>query len=74
MPKKAQTWRLSRQIAVGLIELFNPRLHRWEDHFATVGAEIIGISQVGRATVALLDLNNEERLMVRKELRAEGLI
>ena len=57
-----------------LVELFNPRIHRWEEHFAMVGSEIVGTSEIGRATVALLNMNEEERMIVRAHLRAEGLM
>lgn len=57
-----------------LIELFNPRIQRWEDHFSMVGPEIIGTSEIGRATVALLDMNDEERMIVRANLQVEGLM
>ena len=56
-----------------IIELFNPRLHSWDEHFTFVGPEIIGISDIGRATVLLLDFNEDERVVMRAELRAEGL-
>jgi len=56
-----------------LAPLFNPRVHHWEDHFATVGAVIAGMTAIGRATVALLNMNEEERLIVREERRAEEL-
>ena len=58
----------------GLVELFHPRLHRWEDHFARVGSEIVGMSEIGRATVQLLDMNEEERVIIRAQLQAEGLL
>jgi hypothetical protein len=57
-----------------LVELFNPRLHRWEEHFARVGAKIVGLSDIGRATVRLLDMNEGERVAIRAELQAEGLL
>jgi hypothetical protein len=52
--------------------LFNPRIHAWQDHFAMVGCEIVGITEMGRATVQLLDMNEEERLVLRTHLQAEG--
>ena len=58
----------------GLIELYDPRRFRWDDHFAIVGPEIVGITAIGRATVQLLDMNEPERLAVRAQLIAEGLI
>jgi hypothetical protein len=55
-----------------LVELFSPRLHRWEDHFTVVGPEIVGTTEIGRATVQLLDMNEEERVVLRAQLHAEG--
>jgi hypothetical protein len=57
-----------------VIELFNPRIHLWNEHFAAVGAEVIGVSEIGRATVQLLDMNEEERIAVRAQLLSEGLL
>jgi hypothetical protein len=57
-----------------LVELFNPRLHLWEEHFTRVGAVIVGLSDIGRATVRLLDMNEDERVAIRAELQAEGLL
>lgn len=58
----------------GLIELFNPRRHRWDDHFAVVGAEVVGLTEIGRATVQLLDMNEEQRVIERAQLQVEGLL
>lgn len=54
-----------------VIELFHPRRYNWDDHFSLIGAEIIGISEIGRATVQLLDINEEERVAVRALLLEE---
>jgi hypothetical protein len=51
--------------------LFNPREHRWDDHFKLViedeGADIVGISALGRATAHRLGFHlkkaREARLM-----------
>lgn len=56
-----------------VIELFHPRRHIWSDHFSLIGSEIVGISEVGRATVQLLDMNEEERVVIREQLLEEGL-
>lgn len=47
------------------VALFNPRLHRWQEHFAWTaeGGYIIGQTAIGRATVAALKLNRP--LLVR---------
>jgi hypothetical protein len=57
-----------------LIELFNPRIHVWSEHFTFVGAEVVGRTDIGRATVQLLDMNEDERVIVREQVRAEGLL
>lgn len=47
--------------------LFNPRVQRWSEHFAwdQAGTHIIGITAIGRATVAALTLNTELRTLAR---------
>jgi hypothetical protein len=42
-----------------IVELFDPRKHVCQEHFVHVGAEIVGISGIGRATVRLLDMNED---------------
>jgi hypothetical protein len=44
------------------------------DHFAIVGAEIVGVTDIGRTTVQLLGMNDEERLILRRYLQAEGIL
>lgn len=51
-----------------LVPLFNPRLHRWEEHFQLKGALILAVTPIGRATVNLLKLNSRERIRIRQRL------
>src|SRR5262245_58722845 len=51
-----------------VVSLFNPRTQRWGDHFQLVGPRIIGLTPVGRATITLLRLNDEARLIDRQML------
>jgi hypothetical protein len=51
-----------------VVELFNPRTQSWRDHFAYQGAEITGTTPTGRATVAVLNMNEPRRLELREEL------
>lgn len=44
-----------------------------EEHFGSEDLKIIGITPVGRATVALLNLNSERRLLIRGIEQALGL-
>jgi hypothetical protein len=45
--------------------LFHPRLHAWHEHFSWRGFQIIGSTPIGRATIAVLDLNHPRRLRIR---------
>lgn len=55
-----------------IVPLFNPRKQVWSEHFALAGARLVGQTQTGRATVALLGLNNPARLLERQSLIAAG--
>ena len=48
-----------------VVELFNPRIQRWSDHFAWRGIAIIGLTPVGRATVRVLAMNAQDRIDLR---------
>lgn len=48
--------------------LFHPREQRWKRHFRLNGALIEGITSSGRATVALLRMNDPERVAYRLAL------
>ena len=56
-----------------LERLFNPRTDHWAEHFRWHGAELIGMTALGRVTVALLQINREERVTVRRELMGAAL-
>jgi hypothetical protein len=56
-----------------LTPLFNPRRHKWSAHFRCDGPYVIGRTAIGRVTVALLRINDELRVELRKSLIAEGL-
>jgi hypothetical protein len=55
-----------------LTRLFHPRTDRWEDHFSWVGPELIGLTDVGRTTIEVLRMNQEENLALRRLLIALG--
>lgn len=48
------------------VPLFNPRALDWDAHFVWNGTRVMGITAVGRATVAALDLNAPRRLLIRE--------
>jgi len=55
-----------------IVPLFNPRTQNWGDHFELSGAQIIGRTAIGRATAALLRLNDDERISYRQSLIDAG--
>jgi len=55
-----------------IVLLFHPRRQVWSEHFRTNGPLILGVSPSGRATVAVLDLNHEDRVRFRQSLLIEG--
>ena len=55
-----------------IVELFHPRSHVWQEHFAVRGAHVVGLSPTGRATVRLFDMNDSRRVRLRRELIAHG--
>jgi HNH endonuclease len=47
-------------------QLFHPRLHVWSDHFgADASGEILGLTAVGRGTVAALSMNRVLAVKIR---------
>jgi HNH endonuclease len=55
-----------------LVRLFHPRQDVWSEHFELEGARILGTTKIGEATVRLLRLNLEERLLEREMLLTLG--
>jgi hypothetical protein len=49
--------------------LFNPRIDRWEEHFALAGSHIVGRTDIAQVTIKLLRLNDPERLAERALLQ-----
>jgi hypothetical protein len=55
-----------------LTPLFHPRKDRWEEHFRLEGAQIIGLTDVGRTTVWVLGMNSDILSSLRASLVQEG--
>ena len=56
-------------VETGRIEpLFNPRVDSWRDHFRFDGSLIVPLTAVGRATVETLNMNHEQRVVLRQRL------
>ena len=52
------------------VRLFHPRRDVWSEHFRWDGPVIVGLTGIGRATVAVLRINEPEALAVRQLLMA----
>ncbi|MEZ4731512.1 MAG: HNH endonuclease signature motif containing protein [Caldilineaceae bacterium] len=56
------------------VELFNPRLHTWQEHFRWSGHLLLleGVTPMGRATIAALKMNRKGAQQFRQALVAVG--
>ena len=55
-----------------LVPIFDPRRQPWTQHFRWQGVTVQGVTPSGRATAALLRINDPPRLALRRSLQAEG--
>jgi 5-methylcytosine-specific restriction endonuclease McrA len=51
-----------------LTPLFNPRTQKWDAHFSVFDGEIFPKSEIGMATVQVLNLNDRDRVTLRRLL------
>jgi hypothetical protein len=51
-----------------VVALLNPRRHTWREHFVWQGARLSGLTDAGRATVQLLQINRTDAVAVRQLL------
>ncbi len=56
-----------------LTPLFNPRRHKWGRHFRWDGPILVGLTPVGRTTIAVLEINLDYRVAFRQGLIDEGV-
>ncbi len=55
-----------------MTRLFHPRSDRWSEHFVYQSGTLVGLTDVGRTTVALLAINSPLRIESRIMLMASG--
>ena len=55
------------------VHLFHPRSHVWHEHFAWDDYEVVGQTDIGRVTIAALDLNHPRRVRIRQAEQHFGL-
>lgn len=56
-----------------IVRLFHPRRHQWRQHFLWDGPRLVGLTTIGRATIAVLEINLQHRIALRQALIEEGL-
>ena len=55
-----------------VVRLFRPRSDLWHEHFEWHGAVLIARTSIGRATIAVMEINHPASIEVREALIAEG--
>lgn len=55
--------------------LYNPRIHDWDAHFSwgDDGLYLLGVSEIGRATIVTFKLNRQRVVNLRRLLMLDGL-
>ena len=56
-----------------VVRLFRPRQDAWEQHFRWQGAWLHGLTSIGRVTVAVLEMNDPDMVLLRELLLHEGV-
>ena len=56
-----------------IVRLYNPRRHKWDRHFTWAGPILVGRTAIGRATIAILEINLSYRVEIRAALMDEGV-
>jgi hypothetical protein len=55
-----------------LIRFYNPRTMRWREHFRLNGVVIEPLTEIGEATVRILQMNHEDQILEREVLSRRG--
>jgi HNH endonuclease len=50
-----------------MVSIFHPRQQIWKEHFEWMDTNIVGLTAVGRATIAALSLNRPVMMAIRAE-------
>jgi HNH endonuclease len=53
--------------------LFHPRRHKWQHHLGWEGVFLLGQTAIGRTTVAVLAMNDDDMIALRETLQVEGV-
>ena len=63
---------LSGRVLGQIVTLFHPRKQNWKRHFRWDGPILVGKTNCGRATIHVLNMNDDDRVRLRELLIALG--
>ncbi len=55
-----------------LVRFYNPRNDRWREHFRLNGVAIESLTDIGEATVRILQINHDDQIIERQVLSKRG--
>ncbi len=55
-----------------LIRFYNPRVDRWREHFRLNGVLIEPLTEIGDATIRILQMNHDDQILERQVLSRRG--
>jgi HNH endonuclease len=55
-----------------LVRFYNPRTMRWNEHFRLSGVIIESLTEIGEATLRILQMNHEDQILERQVLHRRG--
>jgi len=54
------------------IRFYNPRIERWSEHFRLNGIVIESLTEIGEATIRILQMNHDGQILEREVLSRHG--
>jgi len=55
-----------------LVRFYNPRADRWQEHFRLSGVVIEPLTEIGEATIRILQMNHDDQILERHVLNVRG--
>src|SRR5438034_2083618 len=55
-----------------LIRFYDPRSDRWREHFRLNGVVIVELTEIGEATIRILQMNHDDQILDRQVLNVRG--
>jgi len=55
-----------------LVRFYNPRTDRWREHFRLNGVLIEPLTEIGEATIRILQMNHDDQILERQVLSTRG--